>query len=223
MQCLFMEKKINYYLESLKEIEALNGKRPTLLLHACCGPCLTFPIKFLSQYFDVTVFYNNSNIYPESEYQRRKDELKKFLEYFYKDYNVRVEVIETPYDNDTYNKDLEPYKNQPEGLDRCKICYTKRMDEAFRYANEHKFDYFTTVMTISRQKNSQILNAIGKELEKKYNYTKYFYSDFKKNKGIDEAREMRIKYNLYQQLYCGCKYTYHKQFLVKNHQKEEQK
>ena len=25
-----MEKKINYYLESLKEIEALNGKRPTL-------------------------------------------------------------------------------------------------------------------------------------------------------------------------------------------------
>ena len=66
-----MEKKINYYLESLKEIEKIKGRKPKLLLHACCGPCLTFPIKFLTQYFDVTVFFNNSTIYPEEEYYRR--------------------------------------------------------------------------------------------------------------------------------------------------------
>ncbi len=210
-----MANKTNYYLKSLEEINKISSKKPTLLLHACCGPCLTFPLKFLSQYFEVTVFYNNSNIYPKEEYERRKAEMKKFLEYFYRDYNVKVVVIETPYDNESYNKHLEPYKDQPEGLDRCKICYELRMDEAFKYANENKFDYFTTVMTISRQKNSQVLNEIGQKLAKKYEYTKYFYSDFKKNKGIDEAREMRIHYQLYQQLYCGCKYTYHKQFLVK--------
>lgn len=216
-----METKINYYLESLKEIENIKAKstKPKLLLHACCGPCLTFPVKFLSEFFDVTVFYNNSNIYPKDEYQRRKEELKKFLEYFYRDYKVNVMVIETDYNNDKYNGDLEPYKDQSEGLDRCKICYEKRMNEAFAYANNNGYDYFTTVMTISRQKNSQILNQIGKKLRQKYQNTKYFYSDFKKNKGIDEAREMRIKYNLYQQLYCGCKYTYYKQFETKSFNK----
>ena len=207
-----MEKKINYYLESLKEIEKIKAldKKPSLLLHACCGPCSTFPLKFLTQFFDVTIFYNNSNIYPSDEYYRRKDELKKFLEYFYRDFGAKVEVIETEYDNETYNIDLEPYKDLDEGTTRCFICYEKRMDEAYKYANNHKFDYFTTVMTISRQKNSQVLNAIGKKISEKYDYTKYFFSDFKKNKGIDEAREMKLHYNLYQQLYCGCKYSYEK-------------
>lgn len=207
-----MEKKINYYLESLKEIEKIKtlDKKPSLLLHACCGPCSTFPLKFLTQFFDVTIFYNNSNIYPSDEYYRRKDELKKFLEYFYRDFGVKVEVLETEYDNETYNINLEPYKDLDEGTTRCFICYEKRMDEAYKYANDYKFDYFTTVMTISRQKNSQVLNAIGKKISEKYDYTKYFFSDFKKNKGIDEAREMKLHYNLYQQLYCGCKYSYEK-------------
>ncbi len=207
-----METKINYYLESIKEINKIKaeGKKPTLLLHACCGPCLTFPIKFLTQYFDVTVFYNNSNIYPKEEYLRRKEEMYKFLNYFYRDYGVKVTVLETEYNNEKYNEDLEPYKDLDEGMMRCFVCYKKRMDEGFKYANDHKFDYFTTVMTISRQKNSQKINEIGREIAKKYNYTKYFYSDFKKKKGIDEAHDMRIYYNLYNQLYCGCKYTYEK-------------
>ena len=84
------------------------------------------------------------------------------------------------------------------------------MDQAFKFADENGFDFFTTVMTISRQKNSQKINEIAGNLREKYKNTKYFFSDFKKNKGIDIAREMRIHYNLYQQLYCGCKFTYEK-------------
>ncbi len=207
-----MEAKINYYKKSREILENIKDlpQKPTLLLHACCGPCSTFPLKDLCPYFNVTIFFNNSNIYPEKEYIRRLEELKKFLEYFKRDYGYEVNIIETKYDNDLYNIDLEQYKDQPEGMTRCFLCYEKRMDEAYQYASNKKFDYFTTVMTISRQKNSQILNQIGEKLSKKYPNVKYFYSDFKKNKGIDEAREMRIKYNLYQQLYCGCKYTYEK-------------
>ena len=212
IQCLFMDKKINYFLISeseLKHIDLLDEK-PKLLLHACCGPCSTFPLTYLCPHFEVTILFNNSNIYPESEYKRRLEELNKFLEYFKRDYGYNVGLIVKPYDNDEYNKDLEPYKDQPEGLQRCFICYEKRMDDAYKFASENKYDYFTTVMTISRQKDSQILNKIGEKLSKKYPDVKYFYSDFKKNKGIDIAREMRIKYDLYQQLYCGCKYTYEK-------------
>ena len=211
-QCSFMDKKINYYLQSEKELAVVDSlsKKPSLLLHACCGPCSTFPLTYLCPHFNVTIMFNNSNIYPESEYIRRLEELKKFLEYFKRDYGYEVKLIVKEYDNDKYNIDLEPYKDQPEGMTRCFICYEKRMDDAYKYANDNGFDYFTTVMTISRQKNSQVLNEIGEKLSKKYPNVKYFHSDFKKNKGIDMARDMRIKYDLYQQLYCGCKYTYEK-------------
>lgn len=215
-----MEAKTNYYKKSNQILDNLKGlpTKPKLLLHACCGPCSTFPLTYLCPNFEVTIFFNNSNIYPENEYVRRLEELKKFLGYFKRDYGYEVKLIITKYDNEKYNVDLEPYKDLPEGETRCFICYEKRMNEAYEYASKNGFDYFTTVMTISRQKNSQILNAIGEKLSQKYPNVKYFYSDFKKNKGIDMAREMRIKYDLYQQLYCGCKYTY-----AKGLKKEEEK
>ena len=207
-----MDKKVNYYQKSLQILEEIKDlpQKPKLLLHACCGPCSTYPLTFLCPHFDVTIMYNNSNIYPKQEYERRRDELIKFLDFFKADYGYKVKVIEIPYDNDGYNKDLEPYKDQPEGLKRCFICYEKRMRQAYDYAEKNGYDFFTTVMTISRQKNSQKLNEIGEKLSKDHKKTRYFFSDFKKNKGIDIAREMRIHYDLYQQLYCGCKYTYEK-------------
>lgn len=218
-----MASKTNYYKKSrqiLENIQELQGK-PSLLLHACCGPCAAFPLTDLCSHFDVVVFFNNSNIYPKEEYNRRLNELKKFLGYFERDYGYKVPLIVTPYENEKYNVDLEPYSAQPEGQTRCFICYEKRMKQAYDYAEDNGFDYFTTVMTISRQKNSQILNEIGEKLESEHEKTKYFYSDFKKNKGIDIARELRIHYNLYQQLYCGCKYTYAKG-LAKLKEKNEQ-
>ena len=180
-----MEKKINYYDKSMQILDNLGDlqQKPRLLLHACCGPCSCFPLTFLCPHFDVTIYFNNSNIYPSEEYYRRLNELKKLLISFKKDYGYDVKIIETKYDNDSYNKVLEPFKDQPEGQNRCFICYEKRMDEAYKFANENSFDFFTTVMSISRQKNSQKLNEIGAKLEQKYPNTKYFYSDFKKKNG----------------------------------------
>lgn len=152
--------------------------------------------------------YNNSNIYPEKEYIRRLDELKKYVDFINNKYNVQIKLIETPYNNLEYNKILEPFKDQKEGMDRCKLCYKTRMNEAYKYASENNFDYFTTVMTISRQKNSIVLNNIGIELSKLYPTTKYFISDFKKNKGIDKGLEIAKEHNMYRQDYCGCIYSY---------------
>jgi hypothetical protein len=56
---------VNYYQKSLKELEDLpKDKKPKLLLHACCGPCSCFPLTFLCPHFEVTIYFNNSNIYP---------------------------------------------------------------------------------------------------------------------------------------------------------------
>lgn len=202
-------KKTNYYAVSLKEIEGLKaGVKPKLLLHACCGPCSCFPLTFLCPHFDVTIYFNNSNIYPVEEYTRRLEELKKLLEWYKRDYGYDVNIIIEPYDNPGYMKDLLPYQDLREGGIRCQLCYEKRMRGAYDYAEKNGYDYFTTVMTISRQKDSQIMNGIGKKLEAEHTKCKYFYSDFKKNAGIDKARELRLHYELYNQQYCGCQISY---------------
>ncbi len=99
-------------------------------------------------------------------------------------------------------------KDDPEGWERCFFCYRKRMEEACLYALEHHYDYFTTVMTISRQKDSQKLNEIGLELQKKYPSVRYFCSDFKKKGGQVRRDEIVKELDLYHQDYCGCIYSY---------------
>ena len=71
------------YLSLIDEIDK-SGKRPTLFLHACCGPCLTYPLSILIDHFDVTVGFFNPNIYPLEEYQKRLDTLTRFIEEYSK-------------------------------------------------------------------------------------------------------------------------------------------
>ena len=199
--------KKNYYLESLKEIENIRKdykRRPRLLLHACCGPCAGWPLEFLADVFDITIMYNNSNIWPEEEYERRRDELKRLVHEAWDD---RFEIVIPPYDNENYTKDLEPMKDEPEGWIRCFYCYGKRMKEGFAYAEANGFDYYTTVMTISRQKDSQKLNEIGMKLSEQYPSVKWFASDFKKKGGQVRRDEIVREYDMYRQEYCGCIYS----------------
>jgi len=162
---------------------------------------------FLSPYFKITIYFNNSNIYPKEEYEHRLHELQRYLASFKDDFGYDISLIVAPYDNKNYMLDLYPYRDEKEGYHRCQICYKKRMSEAYDYAEDNHYDYFTTVMSISAQKNSQILNQIGFELSKNHPHCAYFYSDFKKNKGIDVSRLLVNKYNLYRQNYCGCVYS----------------
>jgi len=189
-----------------KELDLIknNGNKPKLLLHACCGPCFTIPYEQIKDYFDITIMYNNSNIYPKEEHDRRLEELKKYLS----DLHADIKVIETHYDNDTYNLDLEPRKDDKEGHERCRICFRKRLKEGFEYAYKNGFDYFATVMTISRYKNAQDINKIGEELQKSYPTVKWLHADFKKNDGYEKSLIIIKEHEMYFQEYCGCKYSY---------------
>jgi len=209
MLVLYMD-KINYFQKGEEIVKSFKGNKSTLLMHVCCAPCSCYPLTYLVDKFDVTLHFNNSNIYPTSEWELRKEELIDFVNRFNKDYHANVKLIIISYNHEEYMKDLISLKDEPERGKRCIICYTKRMKEAYEYADKNKFDYFTTVMSISRQKDSQVLNEIGQELEKEFKYTKYFYSDFKKNDGINKGKIIRDKYKLYQQNYCGCEYSIRK-------------
>ena len=213
-----MENRKNYEKLLEKEIDLVekSGKTPKLLLHACCGPCFTIPHEILKDHFDITILYNNSNIYPKEEHDRRLAELKKYLS----DLGVKIEVIETPYDNEKYNLDLEARKDDKEGHERCRICFNKRLKEGFEYASSHGFDYFGTVMTISRYKNAQDINKIGEKLALSYPTVKWLYADFKKNNGYEKSLVIIREHEMYFQEYCGCKYSY-EAFKNKNNKRKE--
>lgn len=198
--------KINYDLKFKEELEKIKGTRPTLLLHVCCGPCSGNVLKEISQLFDITIYYSNSNIYPQEEYHRRFDELKDFIERFNHDYDQHIQIIEQPYEPTIFMADISLLKDEPEGGKRCYMCYRKRMDDAYRYASVNHFDYWTTVLSVSPHKNSQWINEIGASF--KNEHTKFLFSDFKKNNGYLKSVQFAAKYNLYRQNYCGCLYSY---------------
>lgn len=180
------------------------NSRKKLLLHACCAPCSSYVLEYLSKYFDITIYYYNPNIYPEEEYQRRLNELKRFLS-VYKTKN-KVNIVEENYNPEEYYNSVKGLELLGEKSIRCKNCYKFRMDKAARYAEGNGFDYFTTTLSISPYKNSIWINEIGKELEEKYNI-KYLYSDFKKKNGYKRSLELSKEYKLYRQDYCGCVYS----------------
>lgn len=201
--------KLYYYDEMIKTLESIKEKeiKPRLLLHSCCGPCNTYPMELLANYFELTLYFNNSNIYPSEEYMRRLDELMKYVDYFNNKYQTNIKCIVTPYEGEKFLNYLEIYKNEPEGGKRCELCFIKRLDEAYKYASENNFDYFTTVMTVSRNKNSHTLNQIGLKLANKYPNTKYLITDLKKKDGTLKGIKIAHELNMYRQDYCGCLYS----------------
>lgn len=202
--------KLYYYNLSLKEIDLIKNKevKPKILLHVCCGPCSAFPLTFLSPYFDITIYYNNSNIYPSEEYHRRLEEMKRFVSQLNVDLKLDIKYMIPSYDEETYSHQLAAFKDAREGGERCFLCYRLRLEEAYKYAYINGYDYVTTVMSVSSQKNSIKLNEIGEELSIKYPTVKYFFSDFKKKQGSEIGRQISNKYGLYRQQYCGCRYSY---------------
>lgn len=191
------------YLSLIDEIDK-SGKKPTLFLHACCGPCLTYPLSILIDHFDVTVGFFNPNIYPLEEYQKRLDTLTHFIEEYSKARDVSIPLVVNEEDFLKYQKAFEKRKDDYEGGKTCLACHAYRMGLAYQYAFEHHFDYFTTVMTVSCKKPSRELNEIAEKLSLQYPTTKYLYSDFKKDSGQLKGILISKEYNLYRQDYCGC-------------------
>ena len=69
----------NYQKELERIIEQNGEKKPSVLLHSCCGPCSSSVLEYLTRYFRVTVLWYNPNLYPEEEYFRRLETQKELL------------------------------------------------------------------------------------------------------------------------------------------------
>lgn len=196
--------KINYQKQLDSLISGLHGSTPTLFLHACCAPCSSYVLEYLSEYFQITLFYYNPNIFPEEEYRKRIAEVKRLISEL--PVKNKVEFQEGKYDPESFFSLAVGHEAEPEGGERCGLCYELRLREAAQLAQQGGFDYFTTTLSISPYKNAQKLNEIGAELEREYSVN-YLYSDFKKRNGYRRSIELSTEYNLYRQDYCGCVYS----------------
>lgn len=194
---------MNYQLVLDETLKKLDGKKK-LLLHACCAPCSSYVIEYLSNYFDITILYYNPNIDTKEEFEKRLSELNRFVSVF-KTKN-KVNVISLGYNNQEYLDEVKGLEEEKEGGSRCEKCFRLRLEKSVKYAKENNYDFFTTTLTISPLKNSKLINSIGHDLEEQYNVP-YLYSDFKKREGYKRSIVLSHIYNLYRQDYCGCKFS----------------
>lgn len=197
---------INYQKELDKLLLTLEkeGKRPKLLLHSCCAPCSSYVLEYLSRHFEITVFYYNPNIFPESEYTKRLLEQQQLIS------DMRlgnpVSFLAGSYDKDKFYEMAAGMEHLKEGGARCMKCYELRLRESAEMAVKGEFDFFTTTLSISPMKDAQKLNMIGTALAEEYKVA-YLQSDFKKKNGYKRSIELSKEYDLYRQDYCGCQFS----------------
>lgn len=204
--------KRNYQKEMENVILLTNDSlsKPTLLLHACCGPCSSYVLESLFKYFDITVLYYNPNIYPQEEYKRRFEELKKLYTTFPPALEGKVKVVEIDYEPEDFYSAIK-VREEPELAleeekgERCRRCYELRLRRAFEYAKEHGFNYYCTTLSISPFKDAEKINVIGEALQT--DQVRWLPSDFKKKGGFKRSLEISQEYGMYRQEYCGCIYS----------------
>jgi epoxyqueuosine reductase len=171
-----------------------------LLLHTCCGPCATQVIELLSRDFRVMAFFYNPNIQPEEEYLNRCAALETFCR------TRGVECICGSYDNQEWLEMVAGQEDQPEGGERCEVCFAMRLRKTALFAIELGIKIFATTLSISPHKNTEAINRIGLQAAKKYKVN-FFAEDFKQDNGYRKSCELSRHYGLYRQKYCGCLYS----------------
>ena len=182
--------------------------KPQLLLHSCCGPCSTAVVERLIRDYEITVYFYNPNITDEEEYMKRKDAQESFVQ----QYNLnpdRVDLLhyeEGVYDPRVFYSAVKGHEWDPEGGDRCSICFRLRLENTAHQAMMGGFDYFTTTLSVSPHKNFELISSIGNEYSMRCGQ-KFLACDFKKKDGYRRSIQLSKEYCLYRQTYCGCEFA----------------
>ena len=166
-----------------------------LLMHMCCAPCSTFPLSQLREdgIEPVGVFFSPT-IHPIEEFQRRKLTVQKFAE---------MKGLKVEYFDDFRQPDWENFKGPEE--ERCKMCYSIRMEKAAELAAAGGFDAFTTSLLVSPYQKHDLVKQLGEKYASQHG-VEFFYRDFRPGfrAGQKEAKDL----GLYRQKYCGCIVSY---------------
>ncbi len=174
--------------------------KPKILLHACCGVCSALVPERLMPDFEVSIYYENSNIYPSEEFYLRQEAARFMADSF------KLPFIEAPYEPTEWYKAVRGLRNEPERGKRCDKCIFHRLDKTFEFAKNHDFNCVATTLSVSRRKDVNQINKIGYALAEKYGI-EFIGKDWKKQEGEKISQKRAKEAGIYRQNYCGCIYS----------------
>lgn len=176
------------------------SRQPSVLLHGCCAPCTTHPVRMLSESYRVTVFFYNPNIQPEEEHRARLNEMIALSEKW------QFPLIQDMTGLDHWNRAVRNHEQDSEGGGRCVICYRLRLEKTADRAVREGMDAFSTTLTVSPHKKASLIHPIGMDLARRYG-VEFLALDFKKKNGFKISCAISREEGLYRQDYCGCLYS----------------
>lgn len=175
--------------------------KPKILVHVCCAPDALYVLDILKNDFDVSGYFYNPNIHPRKEYDLRLKEARSVAK------SLKVTLYEDKYDTERWLDITKKFRFEPEKGKRCDICYAMRLEKTAQKTKELNFDTFTTVMSLSPWKKSEVMNKIGLMFSFRYGI-KFLEANFKKKDGFRKSVELSKRFGLYRQNYCGCKFSH---------------
>ena len=192
------------------------GGETTVLLHTCCAPCSSAIIEAMMQSgITPVIYYCNPNIYPQEEYEIRKNECTRYAR------SLGLEIIDADYDHENWLESVKGLEDEPERGGRCLKCFKLRLLRTAEYAAQRGIKVITTTLASSRWKSLDQINeaglwACGKVAGEDFSTSLemttpvWWDQNWRKN-GLQERRLQIIKeYDFYNQLYCGCEFSMRK-------------
>ena len=195
--------KTNYQALTDMEIKRLNGRKASLLLHACCAPCSSASLEYLVKYFDITLFFYNPNISSAEEFNKRLSELERFTKEC--PFANGIRVISPEYNHREFLDAAAGLENAKEGGERCEQCFRLRLNKTAEQAEKSGYEYFATTLTISPLKNAEKINSCGEAAV--VGNVMYLPTDLKKRERYKRSIELSKQYGLYRQSFCGCEFS----------------
>ena len=185
-------------------IEVPEGEN-VVLLHTCCAPCSSAIIECLMlNGVTPVIYYCNPNIYPQEEYEIRKNECTRYAE------ALGLEIVDADYDHDNWLAEVVGLENEPERGGRCLKCFKLRLLRTAQYAAQRGIKLVTTTLASSRWKSLDQINEAGRWACDKVEGPVWWDQNWRKG-GLQERRLQILKeYDFYNQLYCGCEFSMRK-------------
>ena len=161
---------------------------------------------------EVALFFSNSNIDTEEEFEKRLANARKLAE------ADGVELVADVYDHaDWLEKVAKGLEEAPEKGARCAKCFRYSLARTAAWAAAHGYEAFTTSLTVSPHKVSQMVfeagadaawGASAKECGGSAAAAPAFLPvDFKKKNGFLRSTRRAEELGLYRQSYCGCEFS----------------
>ena len=173
-----------------------------LLLHVCCAPCCGGIIEtLLEEKCHFAVFFYNPNIYPQEEYFKRKEEVRRFCQ------KKDVELIDGDYDDQLFFDQVKGFESLPERDLRCDICFRMRLFRTAQMAEKLSFDVISSSLGISRWKDFEQITKLGQEVISQFSNLRYWDRNWRKQGGQERSLVVSKREEFYRQLYCGCLYS----------------